>query len=275
MLTSETETRDSANNGGASDADNRIVAGGAGGAGGDDGDDDDGKEEGEASGSGRWWEQYTVRYFVGTVLGALILGVLVVSWSKSSDWLPITPDLVKKLDAKTITALGAIGLAYCYVASAPVLTFHAVRGAFRLDKIDGSLALLSLIGFTWVLYVLGTRGSGPSAGWIALIAIVGLQVILISVASQRSFASIKDFYAALIKARLKEKKRKTDYVDSYRHLREHGNALAIVFFELALGFILWSIAGRAELCLAIAIWVLPGAWCWLIGGVLERDFAES
>ncbi|WP_143014482.1 MULTISPECIES: hypothetical protein [unclassified Paenibacillus] len=57
-----------------------------------------------------------------------------------------------------------------------------------------------------------------------------------------------------------------EYIESYRHLREHGNAFAIISCEIifALWLILWSFS-----VLAIVIWVSAGSIAWFIGSYLE------
>ena len=52
-----------------------------------------------------------------------------------------------------------------------------------------------------------------------------------------SVESSRDFYDRLAQKRAKN----TEYVESYKHLREHGNSVSIVVFELLLAFVLWSL----------------------------------
>lgn len=80
-------------------------------------------------------------------------------------------------------------------------------------------------------------------------------------------------------------------VDSYKHLREHGNSFAIVVFEIVLAFILF-VAGNLEFAstgivsqskyiyvfpyiLIIFLWILPAALVWFIGTLFERQFGDS
>jgi len=78
----------------------------------------------------RWWEDYFVRYFVGTVIGAVVVVVL-ASHLTDSDLKPIFLDLLldpKVASAKSLIVIAALGLAYCYIASAPMMVLHATRG---------------------------------------------------------------------------------------------------------------------------------------------------
>src|SRR5271157_846880 len=87
-----------------------------------------------ADGSVRWWEYYFVRYAMGTIVGGIVCYVLCSST-------PILSPLVTHLEY-----LAAFGLVYCYIASAPILVFHA--GRFRLNGrntqvVDGAVFLPS------------------------------------------------------------------------------------------------------------------------------------
>jgi hypothetical protein len=113
------------------------------------------------------------------------------------------------------------------------------------------------------------------AGFTALVVVSGSQFILLWQVL-RDPEDTHQFYDRLSKQRT----RKTDFVESYRHMREHGNAVSIVIFELLLAFILWSLkpipqpggsaipVGRVGVILAV--WLAPSALVWLIGSSLER-----
>jgi len=236
-------------------------------------DDDAGDEKKpERPGSSHWWEQYTVRYFIGTIIGVFVIFVLRSHGALHIEIATLIPPLLD-IDAKKLAAVGALGLAFCYVASAPVLTLHAVRGSLGLDSgwfIAGLLAFVA--SPLWMAYGADHFGHG-FVRITALVIIVGGQCLLIIVASLNKFEKLKLFYDDLVEARLYNWSTKRDYVDSYRHLREHGNALAIVFCEIALGAVLATARDVQEGLIVIALWVAPGAWCWVIGSVLERHFA--
>jgi hypothetical protein len=82
-----------------------------------------------------------------------------------------------------------------------------------------------------------------------------------------------------------QREKRPDFVESYRHMREHGNAVSIVVFELLLAFILWSlrpvgsVGGNAVLVaragLILAVWITPAALVWLVGSSLERYLSRS
>jgi len=219
----------------------------------------------------RWWEQYTVRYFVGTVIGLVVIAAL--KSDGQLKWTSLIPEL-GLTDPKKLAVFAAMGLAFCYVASAPILTLHAVRGAYRLDRAGYLAVLMVLLASPFAMSYIAAKFSSSVAGWTALLVIVGLQFILIAIATLNEFDSTKKFYDRLVVARYNDWKSKKDYVDSYRHLREHGNALGIVLLELALGSILSTLKFRNDALAAVIFWIIPGAWCWVIGNVLESHFAN-
>lgn len=83
----------------------------------------------------RWWEYYLVRYFVGTVIGAVIMVLLT---GKSGA--PYAGFLATLVDFKESAFLGvslvaALGFAFCYISSSPVLTFHTTRAHLQLSVV--------------------------------------------------------------------------------------------------------------------------------------------
>jgi hypothetical protein len=235
-------------------------------------DDDGGDDKKPKPWSSHWWEQYTVRYFIGTIIGVFVVFILRSHGPLKDEVAKLIPDLLK-IDGKKLAAVGALGLAFCYVASAPILTLHAVRGSLSVDHCGFNLGLLGFV-VSPLLITYGADYIGINCVRIASLGIiVGGQCVLIVISSLERFKKLKAFYDDLIEARLYDWSTKRDYVDSYRHLREHGNALAIVLCELALAAFLATAHDAREALVVIALWVAPGAWSWMIGSVLERHFA--
>jgi hypothetical protein len=91
--------------------------------------------------SSRWWEFYAVRYAMGTVVGAVVFYFLCCSTPvlrplvfgagpADANAVPVVP---VKLDTVQLALLVAYGLVYCYIASAPILVFHATRFLLNFD----------------------------------------------------------------------------------------------------------------------------------------------
>src|SRR5437870_2250563 len=95
---------------------------------------------------GRWWEYYAIRYFAGTAIGAGI--VVFLNGADGSSLRGILSPVLK--DAEDIglgglSLIGALGFAYCYLASAPMLTLHSARVHIRsLTRMWRNLTILSL-----------------------------------------------------------------------------------------------------------------------------------
>lgn len=176
----------------------------------------------------RWWEFYLVRYFVGTVVGTII--VLLLVFGEGSK----VKEILVKVDAFEVSVnnfqmvhlwlYGFLGLAFCYIASGPILLFHAIRGLGYKKKDE--------------------RG-------------------------------IYKYYKRLAEHRSKKEKNAAikEYVESYKHLREHGNAFFIVLMEIFLGILLFWFS-KIAIIILIVIWVVAGAYVWIIGTHLERKLSE-
>ncbi|HLJ87771.1 MAG TPA: hypothetical protein VKZ53_13175 [Candidatus Angelobacter sp.] len=239
----------------------------------DSGEKDSGEKD-SASQTNHWWEYYFVRYFVGTVVGCGV--VLFLSQGPFGSFLkPIS----SMQDARGSIGLLGLGLAYCYIASAPMLVLHSTRGQFLSTSIGRRTLAVILIMFVisvcayWYFYhCLACSALGQAAPWI-LFGVTTIQVALIAEAQSDCFALSKKFYSNLSKARSK-KGHIPNYVESYRHLREHANACAIIVLEILLAFALASISSVEGLMLALLVWTLPGGYCWFIATALEQSLAD-
>lgn len=228
----------------------------------------------------RWWENYIVRYFVGSVVGAGIILFLVEP--------SLAKELLFRLETKSNEArdvnlllLAAFGLAYCYIASAPMLTIHAARGqwdlvdmklhplrwAFRVACIAISAATLkSLFSISWKTMAF--------LNLLLFTIVLGLQLAFLIEAHWQKFRGIHSFYKSLSEAR-GDDRQSAEYVESYRHLREHANAYAIIILEFVLALALLAVSEHWQKVLVIFLWIIPSAYCWLIPTVLEARFAAE
>jgi hypothetical protein len=221
-------------------------------------------------GSNHWWEFYFVRYFVGTVVGGAI--VLYLNTSKASSLhnliIPILTD-ISQIDVQLFSLLAALGLAYCYVASAPVLVFHATRGVLVKNS-SGTGYWLFFVGF--LVLVVGAVSAFCFCAELSIISyvllaiVLLLQLVLLGFSIHKKGEGVHDYYLKLTAARSKDT---GQYVESYRHLREHGNAFFIIIFELMLGAIL----ANTNVLVVLVFWTAPAALVWLIGTILECRFA--
>lgn len=233
----------------------------------------------------RWWEFYAVRYGMGTVVGAVIV-FLLCKLNPS-----LTPMLFQagkatdpSIDGATLALLAGYGLAYCYLASAPILVFHAARhhmlskevSWFRLPAVLAVAALL-----TGVFYCL-TPLSGHRQVVMSMAVFVGVTLVAVQVWSvtqllrEAGTDDLFNFYIQLVERR--DAKAHGGIVESYRHLREHGNSFLIVVFELLLAAVLFAVSlstghdAVIYLFVATFLWVVPAAGIWLVGTRLEKQF---
>lgn len=258
----------------------------------------------------RWWEFYFVRYALGTLVGALIINLAFRVDPRFSDFMLF--GLGGDQPASRLTLILGYGLVFCYIASVPILVFHAARlvawpgprtkRSTSRKKIVGSfsakelrLLLCALTCSVTVMLLLqaylgisrGVRESGflLSAITTAVVVVVCLEwvtLIVLFFYSERAYERMK----ALSLARGRSDNL-GGIVDSYRHMREHGNSLFIVILELVFGAALIGAVSLmaegpsegsyvAELASAlvpmILLWLLPGAGIWLFATLLERRF---
>jgi hypothetical protein len=228
----------------------------------------------------RWWEYYAVRYLVGTILGAAIIAFLNTEPGSPYEWRLSLGDDGKGAAFLGVGVAAAFGFAYCYIASAPVLTVHATRAHLRLSALR-SRAVLNigcLVGGLVIAWFLVNRYSRPTGltALVALVAIPGFQLGLVIRALADRFQTVGAFYWELAEARAQAARASTrraraveEFLTSYRHLREHGNAVTIVVLELVLAYILFALPSARCALFAIGLWLLPGATSWVVGTALE------
>lgn len=256
--------------------------------------DTDKKETEKKKPDNHWWEFYFVRYFIGTALGAIVVLFLATAnspvFTSQGELATILKTLKpEKFESGYIAVLGTVGLAFCYIASAPILVLHAVRGS--LLKVRSSTNR-KLIAFLSAL-VLAASGAQGYVLWLALsikgnpwvsqdfyagttfllfvsIIFVG-QLFLLWLAMSGREQHAFEYYDQLVKRRASASNAGNEYVESYRHLREHGNAFFIALLELLLGAALFY--SPVPWAVILMLWIFPAAGVWLFGTLLEsRNF---
>lgn len=228
----------------------------------------------------RWWEFYFVRYFVGTVIGSAII-LYLNSPGKSSLSNLILPGVnnVSNLDVQLLPVLLALGLAFCYIASSPILVLHAARCSF-LAKDTKSYKKVFWTTFLLIALLIAGYHFCSNSDLIltlslALFTIVLLiQVIPLIFSLKKEGELAHNYYSNLAKARSQDTEEASQYMESYKHLREHGNAFFILLFELVLGVILSSLPNPNIALITLMIWISPAALVWLTGTVLEYRFSK-
>lgn len=291
-------------------------------------------------GATRWWEYYAVRYLMPSVAG-----VAIVKWicSHGCDKLLLLLSLPRNgehLETASLTLLFLYGNLFCYVASYPILVFHATRVMdFEKDKWkhrilrDGYIAtgVLGFLAFVaahystdhrrhwavafaiafslvqvsrvWFVFstrikVRGCRGVlGERGGKVT--SVYGYTFTLATrrgrrnetIDSQKGGRKIDtteitglddDYDDEDDRIRLGEVLWHKEYIETYRHLREHGNSAFIFLLELVLAALIYCVtipdeSGAKQLSMIgilFAIWAFPAVSAHLIGQHLERRFSH-
>jgi hypothetical protein len=123
------------------------------------------------------------------------------------------------------------------------------------------------LGWQW------SEFKGDRAGaWILILAIL-TQGYLIGRAFMNRLNRVGVFYSGLVTQRRRDRDLKRDYIESYRHLREHGNAFAIVICEILLGVVLAEVKSETQFIASLLLWILPASSTWLIATWLEARLA--
>jgi len=236
--------------------------------------------------SSRWWEYYAVRYAMGVGFGTPLAGLL---WHHYHGFFEPALQIPTPFASPLAAVLwAAIGLTFCYVSSVPMLTIHTSRVCLRLEwwgrgrliALGSVLVLSSLLVYFFVSKWIGCYDSGQRAALELLSLLVLFQAFLILSVLASSGDTVR-FYDKLEVERLAH----PNFVESYRHMREHGNSVLIVLGELFLTFCLWEIhpddttrPGDSMVLvyfgLTIAFWLIPSGLVWMVGTLLERHLAK-
>lgn len=233
------------------------------------------------------------------------------------------------LDAPTLTLLVLYGNLFCYVASYPILCFHATRVidfkqySWQPRLSDGYVAT-ALVG------ALVVAASVTTSGWLRVIAffVLGgifsliqlfrvraalsrpkirgyanrptplLYAFLVTLAKRRGVVSEKtttttstaeeatDEDTGTHEKTTQEQERETrwrsELVESYRHMREHGNSAFIFLLELILAAMCYGIMALPQtkapetlsiVAVLFALWSIPAVFVHLLGQQLEQRYA--
>lgn len=249
----------------------------------------------EESSSSRWWEFYAIRYGMGSVVGGVIFFVLCLTNPALKPLLFGTEG--GKIDATQLVLLAGYGLTYCYIASAPILVLHV--GRFLLDvRVGGGLSGKRVFAFlapplvATGIFFFSQVSDGPvlyffSVVFLLAALIVWSQYLVVGFSLFKS-KELFEFYQKLSN---KRSGAKGGFVDSYKHMREHGNSFSIVLLEIVLAILLFAWGNFDAMTTGIVssskatyvipylvvvlLWILPAALVWLVGTLLERQFSDD
>ena len=182
----------------------------------------------KAENSSRWWEFYAVRYGMGTVVGGVVFFFLCNTNPALKPMLFGAE--AGQIDGALLTLFAGYGLAYCYIASAPILVLHAGRFLFDISQdartsLRGLLLLFVPPAVATLIFFFMSTSTGSTLYFFSFVfALAALilwpQYLAIFFTLIRT-KELLNFYEKLAGRR---DDAKGGLVDSYKHLREHGNS---------------------------------------------------
>lgn len=231
----------------------------------------------------RWWEFYGIRYAQGTVVGALIVFFL-FSQSPALKGILFIPTEPKDFGIAHLVLLGIYGLAFCYIASAPILIMHAARGLlFQNTGVQPGLkerAIRHFLILTLPILISFSVFMAHMSTDKALVATLFSIILSLQMWLLYEIFTFKWLETISYNLKIISKRRQTkhaDYIESYRHLREHGNSFFIVFLQFILAtpiFVFTSNATKEDavfnMSLIVILWVIPPSLIWFFGNKLEN-----
>ena len=278
----------------------------------------------DTTGSNRWWESYLVRYFMPSIAGVATVGWLSSIAGNELKCILFFGLLGTELSAPILTLLVLYGNLFCYVASYPILGFHATRVIDHNDSswhpsfLDGHLLSLGMGIATLLIATLASKGMGfIAAFFLAALFSIAQLARLFKVMRRKPIKGLKGetslaygYIYAIAKRRgvaeqstssktqqqpedgeefspeeITEQKTthwQREIVDTYRHMREHGNSAFIFFLELVLASLCYLVltvegySAQQQLSLIgilFAVWALPAAAIHMLGQIIERRFS--
>jgi hypothetical protein len=260
------------------------------------------------SGTTRWWEYYLPRYLMPSVAGVVIVNWLCSYGGDGLRSLLSLPLGGKSLDTASLILLLLYGNLFCYIASYPVLVFHATR---VMDSSDGKWPVYVLadgyvISVVLIVCVVFLRYVPPECrywpAFTAALIVAAVQLIRLWIVFSHRFTvqghedpvSSAYFYAYVLAHRrtvlaekpeneTKNKEWRKEFIETYRHLREHGNSAFIFLLELVLAALVYCVITKpgqssthqmGAIGVLFAIWALPSIFVHLLAQHLERRFSR-
>ncbi|MFD0682420.1 MULTISPECIES: hypothetical protein [unclassified Paenibacillus] len=235
----------------------------------------------------RFWEFYLVRYLAGTIFGILVLWYLFLNHgpeiSKSfynGDLSNVLPGQIYNMLFETTYTFDNININF-NGSNGFILSTNNSDGVVTFKQ-DGLTVLTSVIlAIAGFLYM-----------YISSMFILVYHAFRIIVFKGRRSTGIYNFYINLSQIRAKGNFKETsikkegkstkseetnfneikEFVESYRHLREHGNAFFILLSEIF--FAAWLILFKFDVS-GLIIWFSIGTIAWFIGTYLEIKFVDE
>ncbi len=257
----------------------------------------------------RWWENYLVRYFLPSIAGVLLLSI--IKNINPTGFAAAFP-LLEISDATSFNSASLViwllsGTLYCYIASYPVLVFHATRPIdFQRKSIDSDAYARSMFNpifwsavffaANWWFFAreetqVTVFEHRLNIFYITTSAYSALQIyrIFLAYTKPHKVRSRNHFYyyaytlklslrrAAAQKMEHKYQAPIKDAVESYKHLREHGNTAITLFIQIAIFPIILNALSEPSyplIATLIFLWVIPPSILYFTSQMFEFKFSN-
>lgn len=255
----------------------------------------------------RYWEYYLVRYLLGTVIGVvcvLYIGKSVKLPDEEFNFFEVVSTDILSQSPRTTANVGKgrssflkdnpvilllIGFVYTYIASAPILVLHSIRLRKRehIEKNKFGKYLTYLVVSLAVFYLLLSLygyykySIWPSFSFFEFLSVVLLIFVVLGQTFLLSYRFKQDLAFKERTEKLSQKRSGnsleknyiSDFVESYRHLREHSNAFFITLFTIVLTFIICN-QNLFPTELIIFFWIVPSSVVWFVATKLEISLID-
>jgi len=230
----------------------------------------------------KWVDRYLLRYGPASIFGAFILAYLYLKRRQLGFHFDLGMD---RLSMGAVFLVG--GFLFAYLSSAPVLVFHYARVLFLDPKTKkrGSIwsAVMVALGSVGSFWWLRDGDVEPLLAGFASLAIgAWLSVVRLALVTYYSRGKIRAFYESLERGR---SQLPPELVESYRTLREHGNAFQTLFWEIHLALVIFAVLRATTVednvslfgvgLLTCLLWVYPAALAWYVATQLEIDLTTG
>ncbi|MCK5855835.1 MAG: hypothetical protein KAG56_11495 [Sulfurovaceae bacterium] len=217
--------------------------------------------------SQRFWEFYLVRYLSGTIFAVIIIFYLAVNYENPINTAFTHNDktsfpVVEKVRTTIFNSTEIIEAKEKALIDKQVIKDNSSNNIYHVTHED-----LTFEGMIF-LFAIGSLYMYISSIPIYFLHIFRGLAYFIFPKSRKS-AGLYKFYNASNNSR---KELENDYVNSYKHMREHGNAFGIMIMEIffACYLIIFSFS-----IISLVIWLSFGFLGWFLGQYLEYQMVVN
>jgi len=231
----------------------------------------------------RWWEAYLVRYLAGNIFAVLVLFYLVINYGDKigQKFCNSTISNNYSFCDKNSTKFSREIFAFIFqtskeINSSNVVLLENTIGNKNYDSSDTSKVKQHTITITELNFI--------NLIFIGLLGFLYMYISSIPIyfthIKRGGIDNIYKFYQKLASKRDEIKKTKhyyceeitPSYIESYKHMREHGNAFGIILMEMI--FACWLIVFNFCI-LSIVVWLLFGFYGWFLAQYLEARMIDN